>query len=183
MTLRRTWKTIGTATYRAQGHPSGDGGEGDSAGGPIPSHDGRNAWPTLVIEAGDSKSLRELHNNMDWWFNTSNHDVKIVILTKFNHSHSEILLEKWEETLQPVAGATTTRAATAIGHMLTPILRQSITITRNAATNPPSYNVAGGALVLSFRLLFLRDSDPTEGDIVYSVPDLQFYAERVWAQA
>ena len=87
---------------------------------------------------------------MDRWFSTPDHDVKIA---KFNHSQSEILLEKWEETLQSVAvrpGATTMRAAAASGHRLASILRQSITITRNTATNPPLYNVAGGALVISF---------------------------------
>ncbi|KAK0702007.1 hypothetical protein B0T26DRAFT_659351, partial [Lasiosphaeria miniovina] len=62
-----------------------------------------------------------------------------------------------------------------------PMLRQTITITRNATTNPISYNITRGALVLSFRLLFLRDPGPREGDIVFSVQDLEKYAERVWA--
>jgi hypothetical protein len=42
------------------------------------------------------------------------------------------------------------------------ILRQSITITRDAATD--SYHVARRALVFSFRLLFLREPGPQEGE-------------------
>jgi hypothetical protein len=37
MNLQGHWKTKGATTYRArEGHPGGDGGEGDSTGGPIP---------------------------------------------------------------------------------------------------------------------------------------------------
>ena len=54
-------------------------------------------WPTLVIAAGHSEPLDELHNDMRWWFRTSNHDVKIVILAKFDDQQQYILLEKWEE--------------------------------------------------------------------------------------
>ncbi|KAK0703538.1 hypothetical protein B0T26DRAFT_731810 [Lasiosphaeria miniovina] len=42
------------------------------------------AWPTLVIEAGFSQSLGELHIAMRRWFSMSNHEVKIVLLAKFN---------------------------------------------------------------------------------------------------
>ncbi|KAK0726952.1 hypothetical protein B0T26DRAFT_692376, partial [Lasiosphaeria miniovina] len=106
------------------------------------------AWPILVIEAGFSQSLGELYITMRRWFSMSNHEVKIVLLAKFN----------------------------------TPMLRQIITITRNTTTNPTSYNVTSGALVLSFRLLFLRDPGPGEGDFVFSVQELEEYAEDVWAQ-
>ncbi|KAK5651086.1 hypothetical protein OQA88_13690 [Cercophora sp. LCS_1] len=34
------WKDIGSETFRQQGHPGGDGGEGDSAGGPRPERVG-----------------------------------------------------------------------------------------------------------------------------------------------
>ncbi len=67
----------------AKGHPGGDGGEGDSTGGPKPEREGHGTWPTL-IEAGDSESLPELRRDMRWWFSTSNHDVKIVLLAKFD---------------------------------------------------------------------------------------------------
>jgi hypothetical protein len=117
---------------------------------------------------------------MRWWFEASNHQVKIILLAKFNHPQRTIQLEKWEEAPQAVRpGAMTTRSVAAGAPA--PVLQQTITITQNA-TSPPSYNVTRGALVLSFRLLFLRDPSPGEGDFVFSIPDLQFYAERVWAQ-
>ena len=182
--LVKSWRSIGSTTYRSQGHPGGDGGEGDSTGGPKPERGKPNDWPTLVIESGDSESLSRLRMDMEWWFRTSNHQVKIVLLAKFNHHRCEIQLEKWEEEPQAVRpGAMTTRlvAARVAAGTLTPVKRQRRTITRSA-TNPPSFNVARGALVLSFRLLFLRNPGPGEGDFVFGIPDLQVYAAHVWDQ-
>ncbi|RYP49384.1 hypothetical protein DL768_004890 [Monosporascus sp. mg162] len=137
-----------------RGRPGGDGGEGDSSGGPYPERYGVGQWPTLVIEAGYSQSLAGLHADMRWWFSTSNHDVKIVILAKLDRRQHEIILERWEEEAAPARlGATTTRrAARAAG--LQPVLRQRITISRNEATDPVSYDVSRGALVLSPSLSF-----------------------------
>lgn len=183
MGLEGSWKAKGSGTFRT-GHPGGDGGESDSAGGPRPARGGHGAWPTLVIEAGYSESLQQLRRDMRWWFDASNHQVKIVILAKFNHREREIQLEKWEEELPAIRpGATSTRSVMAAVAARTPApaLQQIITITRNA-TSPPSYNVTRGALVLSFRLLFQRDPGPGEGDIVFNIPDLQDYAELVWEE-
>ncbi|KAL7622785.1 hypothetical protein AAE478_006464 [Parahypoxylon ruwenzoriense] len=181
--LTRSWISIGSTTFRSQGHPGGDGdggkdgGESDSPGRPKPGRTGINDWPTLVIEAGDSEPLRRLRDDMEWWFSASDHQVKIVLLAKFDHQHRKIILEKWEEELPSRPGATMTRQAAA----LRPVLRQSITIIQNTATNPVSYNVSSGALVLPFRLLFLRDPvGPQERDFIISVPDLEYYANEVW---
>src|SRR6266566_9074696 len=179
---------IGAATRRAEGRPrpGGDKGEADSTGGPRPARSGPGAWPTLVIEVGDSASLAGLGDNMGWWFRTSNHQVKMVLLAKFDHNRREIHVEKREEEPQATArpGAMTTRpvAAAIAAGALAPVHRRATTtiITKNA-TNPPTCNV-GGTLVLSFGLLFLRDAGPGEGDFVISVPDPQFYAECVWPQ-
>ncbi len=86
---------------------------------------------------------------MRWWFLASNHDVKIVILAKFDRHRDSGLLEKWEEE------ASRPRGQQLNG--LEPILRQTITITRDATTDLESYSMRRGALVLSFQLLFLRD--------------------------
>jgi hypothetical protein len=183
MNLAGYWISKGAATYRArEGHPGGDGGEGDSVGGPIPDRLKREKWPTLVIEAGHSESLPQLRADMRWWFSTSNHDVKIVILAKFNHGQRLILLEKWEEERAAREGAAATRWSAAIE----PVLQQAITITYDNTGDPEntaSYTVNGGALVLEFRLLFLRDPGPGEGDAVLSIPELQSYAVKVWAQS
>lgn len=173
-----SWITIGTATFRRQGHPEGDGGEGDSTGGPVPECASKDGWPTLVIEAGVSEPLNELHNDMKWWFSASDHQVKIVILAKFDRSSQTIILEKWEEEpcVAPRAGATTTRYAASMRE----VLRQRITMTQDQTTNPVSYNVTSGSLVLSFRLLFLRNPGPGEGDFVIPIPQLQSFARVVW---
>ncbi|KAK4153568.1 hypothetical protein C8A00DRAFT_15219, partial [Chaetomidium leptoderma] len=85
-------------------------------------------------------------------FLASNHDVKIVILAKFDHRRHHILLETWEEQeWHPQGAMTRNRAAIQQHRGLVPILRQEITITRDATTNPVSYNVTRGALVLGHR--------------------------------
>ncbi|KAK3901089.1 hypothetical protein C8A05DRAFT_45194 [Staphylotrichum tortipilum] len=155
----RGWTTIGTATYRAQhGHPGGDGGEGDSTGGPKPERAAKDAWPTLVVEA--------------------DHNVKIVLLAKFEHTHRAITLERWEEEPRGTRPEVTTMRHAAV---VQPVLRQIITITQDLTTDPVSYNVTSGALILRFRLLFLRDPGVGEGDFVLSVQELEAYAEHVWA--
>lgn len=81
MGLKRAWASMGSTTLRAtQGHHGGDAGEGDSTGGPRQQRNGALAWPTLVIEAGDSETLDDLREDMRWWFGTSDHQVKIVLL-------------------------------------------------------------------------------------------------------
>jgi hypothetical protein len=152
--------------------------EGDSTGGPHPERVGKGAWPTLVVLAAESEPWSELHNDMRWWFGASDHLVQIVLLAKLDDARQAIVLEKWEEeeprSTRP--GATTTRRAAA----LQPVLRQSITITQNATTDPVSYKV-GGALVLGFKRLFLRDAGAGEGDFVLGVAELERYASDVWA--
>ncbi|KAK0617952.1 hypothetical protein B0T17DRAFT_536341 [Bombardia bombarda] len=177
MGLKNSWRGIRGATRSAQGHSGRSSKEGDSSGGPKPQRAGKGAWPTLVIEAGFSQTLGQLHLTMKRWFSMSNHEVKIVLLAKYDNTRSVIILEKWEEEIAVRPGATTTRHS--LQHP-TPVLRQSITITQNTTTNPTSYNVTSGALVLSFRLLFLRDPNHGEGDFVFSVQELEEYAKKVW---
>jgi hypothetical protein len=179
--LGLSWRTFAHSRLPShQGHAGGGGGgEGDSAGGPEVGRGGCDDWPTLVIEAGDSESLRHLRADMEWWFATSNHQVKIVILAKFDHARRTIVLEKWEEeAAQSRAGATNTRHSST----LVPVQKQHITITHDQTTIPATYNVTRGALVLEFRLLFLRNPGPGESDIVISVPLLVWYAAGVFTR-
>jgi len=193
MGLRDDWNTMGSKTLRAQGNPGGDGGEGDSTGGPKPQRRFKGSWPTLVVEAGDSETLGELRNDMRLWFSMSNHQVKIVLLAKFDQNR--IILEKWIEIQAPTrtgatttrTGATTTRAA-AQG-ILQPVLDcdQVITITRDPGVTdtdpnrflPRSYIVTSD-LRLEFDRLFLRGQEQGEGDIIISIEELQVYAGDVW---
>ncbi|OIW35510.1 hypothetical protein CONLIGDRAFT_61996 [Coniochaeta ligniaria NRRL 30616] len=176
------WKDFGAATFRQQNHPGGDGGEGDSAGGPIPARASPGQWPTLVIEAGDSESLAELHRDMEWWFETSDHDVKIVILAKFDHRRQNIIIERWQEEIPSLSQGPVTRlrAGMVQNNILTPELQQTIMISQDATNNPPTYDVTRGPLVLGFELLFLRNPLPHEGDFVISIQELQRYAARVF---
>ncbi|XXH00950.1 Ceramide glucosyltransferase [Hypoxylon texense] len=152
------------------GQQGGGGVEADSSSGP----------ETQLIRAGVSESLTQLRADMRWWFAVSNHDVKIVILTKFDQQQSKVIIEKWEaqELAAARLGAITTRRAAT----LQPILLQTIEITRNTTTDPVSYDATGGALELEFSPLFLRNPGPLEGDVVVSVQALQEYARRVWSQ-
>ncbi|KAI1463619.1 uncharacterized protein F4812DRAFT_463446 [Daldinia caldariorum] len=166
-------------TFRPQGYPGSDGGEGDSSGGPIAVHGPKGSWPTLVIESGDSETLSALHDDMRWWFSASDHEVKIVLIAKFDHQNQTIIIERWEEESQNHQGATNTRQVTG-GNTPRPVLRQSIIITEDTTTNPESYHVTSSGLVLSFRLLFLRDPGPQEGDFIISIPELEVYASMVF---
>ncbi len=171
---------MGSTTFQScEPGKEGESGEGDTTGSPIPARDGRRNWPTLVIEAGDTESLGRLRIDMHWWFNASQHQVKIVLLLKLDRHRHKIILEKWEE--RPILarpGAMTTRAAA----QLEPTLQQGIHIDRNEATNPISY-VTRDALVLDFQLLFLRPPVAGEHDIIFSVEELEEYAEKIWEVA
>jgi hypothetical protein len=180
---------MGTKTLRPRGHPGGDGGEGDSTGGPEDQRGNKGDWPTIVVEAGDSETLEELRNDMRWWFSASDHQVKIVLLTKFDHNQNQIILEKWVEIqAQTRLGATTTRAVTQAAIWLIPDCDQVITITRNPSVtntdpnrfNPTSYAVTRGALRLEFDRLFLPQPGQGGQDIIISTQDLQVYAGKVW---
>ncbi|KAK0707570.1 hypothetical protein B0H67DRAFT_602868 [Lasiosphaeris hirsuta] len=175
MGLKKSWIDIGSATLSAQDYVGRRGKEGDSSGGPKPERAGKSAWPTLIIEAGVSQTLVQLRIGMRRWFSMSNHEVKIVLLTKFDGTTT--LLGKWEEEIPVRPGATTTRHS--LQHQ-EPMLQQTITITRDTTTDPISYYVTSGALVLSFRLLFLRDPGPGERDLTFGVQELEEYAEDVW---
>jgi hypothetical protein len=161
----------------------------------MPQRESGGAWPTLVIEAGHSETLGELRNDMRWWFSASDHQVKIVLLAKFNNN--QIILEKWVEVYQPPRlGATTTRAVAQAAAQGVPQLVQDcsqiITITQDPSISntdpnwfhPTSYTVTRGALRLEFDRLFLRQPQlgQGEGDIVISIQQLQAYAVRVFEQ-
>ncbi|KAJ4199734.1 hypothetical protein NW767_008150 [Fusarium falciforme] len=174
MGLGPEWVSLGTKTCRAHGHPNGDGGEGDSSGGPRNRPVG-SRWPTLVIEAGYSQSLANLRADMRWWFSASNHQVKIVLLVKYDSGAGHVVIEKWQEVSSTSRqGATTTRAAAS----LTPTRNQVITVDRGP--NSTSHTVLRGPLRLEFELLFLRAPGQGEGDVVVSANEIQDAIGPIW---
>ncbi|KAH6630472.1 hypothetical protein B0J18DRAFT_102462 [Chaetomium sp. MPI-SDFR-AT-0129] len=177
MGLADRWMTLGATRYTSTQNNNSES-EPDSSGKPIPDRPG-GGWPTLIIEAGYSESLASLRSKMEWWFDASNHEVKIVLLVKANRVQQSILIERWEEgpITAPRPGATTTRSVTST---IGPNRRQEITITKDTRSSPPQYQVNSTDLVLSFRLLFLREPGPQEGDIVVTTAELQLCAAQVW---
>ncbi|KAK4141890.1 uncharacterized protein C8A04DRAFT_38796 [Dichotomopilus funicola] len=175
MGLDDRWSTEGATRYKSS-EIQGSGSEPDKAGKPIPERP-EDGWPTLVIEAGYSQSMASLRATMEWWFRASNHEVKIVLLIKVNQIQQSLVIERWEE-VHPTArlGATTTRSVSP----LRPDCRQEITITKDTSSNPATYQVNSTDLVLPFRLLFLREPGPQEGDIVVTTAELQRCAAKVW---
>ncbi|KAK4218434.1 hypothetical protein QBC37DRAFT_305998 [Rhypophila decipiens] len=156
----------------------GECGEGDSTECLLKSG---IKWPALVILAGDFETINELREDMRWWFRASDHAVKIAVLAKFDRQKEHILLENWEEVVAPPNAA-----ALSQNGIPEPSLRQSIIITRDGGTTDPRsdrYQVTGGALVLDFELLVLRQPVPPEGDFIISTEDLQDYGLRVFTAA
>lgn len=138
----------------------------------------REHCPTLVIEAGDSEPLTELRNDMRWWFSASDHKVKIVLLAKIERRQRVIVLERWQE--QPRhgrQGPTSTRSSS----VLQPHLQQTITVQN--PTQPVSYHVTRGDLILPYGLLFDCNPGPQDQDVVITVSDLEDYADQVWEVA
>ncbi|KAK3357659.1 hypothetical protein B0T25DRAFT_165687 [Lasiosphaeria hispida] len=172
--LEYDWVHTGSTRFRQQGHPNGDGGEGDSTG--TPASQSVNRWPTLVIEAGDSQSLEALREGMEWWFEASNYQVKIVLLAKLDRPRRRILLEKWvaRPRLQ-------TRSATTLGATFMQVRAQAITITwdPSLANTPASHAVTRGDLWLEFGQLFLRPPGPNEGDFVITALSMQMWSSEV----
>ena len=191
MGLRDAWSNNGsTRFFRGQGHPSGDGanrdgdgGEPDSSGNPRLQRRGMDAWPTLIIEAGDSSTLADLLRDMRWWFSASDHQVKIVLLVKLDRPGRRILLEKWVGTMPPNPRPGPVTRATSSSTLPQPNRSQGITIHWTpgmAADIPASHIVTSGDLRLEFDLLFLRPPSPTEDDIIITIPRLQEWASTVW---
>lgn len=189
MGLERQWESIGSRTYppRQLGGSGGQGGgEGDSCWGPTSQH-GPDRWPTLVIEAGVSQSLASLRMKMNWWFDKSGHQVKIIVLAKLDRNQRLVTVEKWTERPHIRPGATATRRTPPVS--LQPEKDQWVKIkqaagisnTDPARLNPASYRAARNLpLQLEFNLLFGRPAAAGERDITFGVGDMQDYAVRVW---
>lgn len=177
MGLEDSWDDTGATEYTT--HTSK--GEGDSGGKPMDKRPKGSDWPTLVIESGYSQSIGDLRRVMHWWFHTSQHDVKIVLLLKMDRLQGTIYIEKYTETASTHRpGATTTRFAST----LQPQCDQRITITRSTTGNPldrQSYTVVSDVpLRLEFHHLFLRPPQAGEHDIIVDAHALQDCARRTW---
>lgn len=196
MGLAMGWSSSAAATRAG---PSHSRGEADGNFLPFPARAGADQWPTIVFEAGYSQSEASLRAKMHWWFEASNHDVKIVVLAKAFPQTLEgrLKVEQWQarsvEAVRP--GATTTRRQTAAAPApaLQPTCLQTVNITwagpmpfQEASlaqvADRGHYNVVRAPLVLEFGPVFLRPAvGPHEHDFSFSAEFLQHYAASVWS--
>ncbi|CUS12167.1 unnamed protein product, partial [Tuber aestivum] len=168
MNLARELKNMGSTRYQAITSSN----EADSAFRPSSSRPTIAHWPTVVIECGVSEGLNQLKMDACWWLNSSSGDVNIVLIIAIKQANKVIHIEKWEMVTVPneqdIQGSANdfrkTPAHTGEVDILWPI----------AAT---------GSLTLEFEKVFLRlpVPDTSEGDIIFSVADLEEWATDIWS--
>lgn len=194
MGLSWSCSSSGSATHSG---PFSSHGEADGNLMPSPERVGANLWPTVVFEVGYSQSEKSLRTKMKWWFQASNHDVKMTVLARAFPQTAEkrLKIELWQEILPETVrpGATTTRSSKLAEASLRPACIQTINITwagpvpfdeasRAQVLDKSQYSVVGAPLLLDFEDVFLRPAvGPHEHDFVLSEDFLEFYAEAVWS--
>lgn len=145
--------------------------EADTAFKPVPPRPNAADWPTIVLEAGVSQSLRQLKNGAKWWLSNSGGQVQIVLIFSVKKESRTIHIEKWET--RPATGRAT-RSNRPPAQVPTQI--QQITIDPN--------NVTGAPLILHFHLIFLRainqNAVPPEHDLTFTAQDLRNWADGLW---
>ena len=102
--------------------------------------------------------MSQLRNDMYKWFSDSGHQVKIVILAKFDNPTQTIIVEKWVEV--EAEGRPGTRSRPRIA----PQLDQTISITRTGSIQNLNISVTSSPLILEFELLFLRPPVLAQGE-------------------
>ena len=154
--------------------------EGDSAYRPHSFRPNETDWPTIVIEAGVSESLRRLRFDASWWLTESGGDVKIVIIISIQRAKSRLQIEKWEHApcrrLLPLRTPNNNHN-NFIRQLPTKV--QQITIISNAVAGAP-LPVTGAPLVLEFDKIFLRPAVLPETDITFTAQELSTWAAGIW---
>ncbi|PUU76924.1 hypothetical protein B9Z19DRAFT_1066238 [Tuber borchii] len=96
--------TVGSTRF--PGKPKGK--EGDQGLKPS-SRRNANDWPSLMVEVGDSQTLKLLQADAEWWLLESSRQTKMVIIINIEkHPHS-IRIECWEMIPDPNKRGTRTR--------------------------------------------------------------------------
>lgn len=185
-----SWASTGSTTY--PGHKAlrvGLGlGQGDSGGLPEDVRPFGDDWPTLVVEAGWSQTIRALRQVMRWWFETSQHQVKIVILTSFQRvaGSNQIVVEKWIEA--PRQSGIMESSRSAVLGALSPVLDHTITIDYRgpeitaqsiATISLDDFIVTRNDMVIELAVLLLRDTQ-TAQDCVLTEAFWKDFGRRVW---
>ena len=165
MGLGQELKPVGGSRYNGRYSAK----EADSALKPKSLRRGKDAWPTIVIEAGVSERLMRLRTDARWWLSNSDGEVKIVVILCFYRNTRTILVEVWQ--MRPTQREIRTRVIMTD----VPTRTQSIELGAGVVT---------GMLTIPFEDVMLRDAaGPHEQDFVFTAQELAgFYAE-VWEEA
>lgn len=154
-------KDLGGTTFSGRGSSK----EANAAFKPISRPIG--GWPTIVFESGLSEGLARLRADARWWLINSGDDVNIILIISVKPAQMRLLIEKW--CLSPATKLPIT-IANPNPNALVPTKMQEVSITRNPAnsTQPGTYTVIGGPLVLEFQSLYLRAPVAPEGDLIFT---------------
>ncbi|GIJ86344.1 hypothetical protein Asppvi_005231 [Aspergillus pseudoviridinutans] len=130
----------------------------------------REAWPTLVIEAGVPASLPRLRHEARWWLRNSHGEVRMVLVLGIHRQRRTLIIEKWEQQERsPIHQRQLPRQPEASLHAHS---AQTIEI------RPES--VSGAPLVLPFEELLERPRQGRETDIVLAEEQLRLCLRWVW---
>lgn len=168
MDLKDNYIPTGSARYKGIGTRQK---EGDSGIRPDPPRWAGNQLPTLVIEAGNSESLRLLHKDKDWWFDNSplsqpQGDVRIVLLVKVECGTKRIIIEQWHRSHYESPTATVSIAP----YPHTPF----------SLHDTSHWVVEGAPMVISFQEVFLRPIQERETDLVLTEALFANMAMKCW---
>ena len=128
------------------------------------------SWPTIVIECGASESLEELRRDCQWWLTNSAGEVSTALLLSVDRGDRRIRVEMWEWLAVPNQHITRSRPHPTI---MAPTKSYEFTSTDGIST--------GGLLRLDFQRIFLRQPGPGEGDVIFTVQDLEALIARFWS--
>ncbi|GIJ99687.1 hypothetical protein Aspvir_003689 [Aspergillus viridinutans] len=130
----------------------------------------REAWPTLVIEAGITASLPRLREEARWWLRNSQGEVRMVLVLGINRQRRTLIIEKWEQQER------------------TPIHQHQVSHQPEASMQAhaaqtleiSSESVSGAPLVLPFEELLERPRRGRETDIILAEEQLRCCVRWVW---
>lgn len=187
------WEGVGSALYSGTAGTRAviGAGEGSAGGKPFNLRGRINDWPTLMIEVGYSASVCDLRQKMEWWFEASNFDVKVVLLVCFDTSpmkgkeFSFMSIEQWVRTplrRGPYGNESKPRPPMLKSHNQITYTGPSITAANQRHILPSMFHVTGGDISLKFRLLMLRDRPAAydKEDLIIPKQWLQMYGMKIW---
>ncbi|CAL5866072.1 uncharacterized protein PFLUO_LOCUS279 [Penicillium psychrofluorescens] len=123
-------------------------------------------WPSMVIEVAHSQSASQLRQDALWWIHASEGDVKLVLAVHVPKDKKIITYHLWSLTDR----------LPRRNKESAPEIRQQVIVKKNTDTSI----VASDNLTIPFELLFLRNPQGTETDIVLDKKTLERLAGASW---